>query len=243
MRTGRYAEAVDEAQRRVAEERTAENLVLLATARAAQAALIGPTDTASEALLQAVAASSRGQAVTLFANEVSGSMAFDADRFTAAVQTMAPLAQGWQGTDSPEVRRAAAALLSMAAYGADHHAPLESLQPLVRTGIALLEQSTQDLRFPDEELHTAWVAFRAAGTIAGPTQDVGARGLSEITAELAIRIAEANPDLAIPVMCDLSSPRQRLREALRERHDVDSLRRLSNAMASAEGCTLGTYAP
>ncbi len=243
MRTGRYNEALEEAERRAREEtRSVEVLTLLATARAANAPANSSAESSAEALLQAVAISSRGEAAQAFADEVAGSMAFEADRFTQAAQAMMTLAQAWDGgRDDTDAQHGGAALLTLAAYGAVHQGALEALTPLVRTGVVLLENSTNDLVFPDHDMHTAWLCFLAAGSIAAATSRDS--NLSSVTAELAIRIAESNPALAIPVACDLSSPRNGLREVLRHRHDADSLRRLAETMETAEGCSLGTFAP
>ena len=249
LRTGRYGEALDEAERRVREgEADVRALALLATARAANAYDQAELDSAIDALTRAVAASSRGQAAQAFSAEVTGSMAFERERFTPASRTMMSIAEVWDAIPaeaparrSRDARESAAAMLSLAAYGAEHHASVDATAPLVHAAVSLLETATDNYVFPRGEESLAWECFRAAGALAAALGRDSE--LSVATAELAIRIAESNQSLAIPIMCDLSSPRDRLREVLRQRHDAASLRRLSAAMASAEGCSLGTYAP
>lgn len=245
MRTGRYSEAVAEAERlNSSGEQDPRLLALLAAARASAAAPTGSTETAANALLQAVAASSRGTAAQHFTAEVTGSMAFESNRFIAAAEVMLALAQGWQGgVDDVDALRGAEGILGLAAYGGEHQAPISALEPLIRAGAILLENSTQDLVFPDGQLRLAWNCFRATGSLAASTNDIGSNEASAAVAEIAIRIAEANPELAVAVACDIGSPRNRLRESLRRRHDAESMARLSAAMADAEGCGLGTYAP
>jgi hypothetical protein len=110
---------------------------------------------------------------------------------------------------------------------------------LVGAAAALLERGTNDFVFADDEMHTAWVCFRSAGTIAS----MSSGQLAAVAAEIALRIAESNPQLSVAIACDLSSPRDGLREALMRAHAADSLARFSAIMESAEGCSPGTYAP
>lgn len=246
MRTERYDEALAEAER-VAQQNPDDlrAQALLATARAAAAAPAGSVEPAVEAALRAVAVSSRGQAARAVADEVTGSQAFQGNRFVAASRVMLALVDGWQPTaDDADARIGAAAVLSLAAYGGDHRGPMEAVGPLVEVAVNLLEIATRDLFFPEDQTHQAWVCFRSAGALADASYRAGAPHISSVTAELAIRIAEANEQrLAVPIACDLSSPRERLREVLRRRHDADSMARLSATMERAEGCVLGTYAP
>lgn len=241
IRTSRYDEAVAEAERRVAEERNKQTLTVLASARAAQSTMNdGSIDGAVDALSQAVALGTRGEVAEAFAEEVTGSMAFNGGRLAAAASVMAALAEAWEGGgDGADMVRGASAFLVLAAYGAEHQAPLESLGPLVNAALALLETGTNDFVFADADMHSAWVCFRSAGTVAGAS---GGQ-ISAISAEICLRIAEANPQLSIAIACDLSSPRDRLREALMQAHDSDGLARFSRIMEASEGCHTGTYAP
>lgn len=245
LRTNRYDEAVAEAERRVAEGRTVENLAVLAAARAAQASNADSSlEGASDALLQGMSLGSRGQVAQAFAEEVSGSMAFEGARFVGAATVLASLGQGWDAAADPaDAVVGAAAMLSLGSYGGEHQAPTEAVDALVTAAVSLLELSTDDLAFPEGTLHWAWVCFASAGVVAGAVAQAGAEQLSQRAAELAIRIGEANPQLAIAIGCDLGSPREQLRESLRRRHDTDGLTRLSNVLAAAEGCSPGTYAP
>jgi hypothetical protein len=245
LRTNRYDEAVAEAERRVAEDRTLENLAVLAAARAAQESNAGASlEGASDALLQGMSLGSRGQVAQAFTEEVSGSMAFEGARFTSAASVLASLGQGWDGAaDAVDASMGAAAMLSLGAYGAEHQGPPEAIDALVAAASNLLGQSTNDLAFVEGALHWAWVCFSSAGVIAGTVLDAGAEPLSQRTAELAVRIAEANSQLAIAIGCDLGSPREVLRDGLRRRHDAETLGRLSTVLDAAEGCSPGAYAP
>jgi hypothetical protein len=245
LRTSHYDEAVAEAERLVAQERTIENLAVLATARAAQESNSGSSlEGATDALLQGMSLGSRGQVAQAFSEEVSGSMAFEGARFTGAATVLASLGQGWDAAADPnDAVMGAAALLSLGAYGGEHQGPPEAIDVLVTAASNLLEPATDNLAFPEGSLHWAWGCFSASGVIAGSVVQAGADQLSQRAAELCIRIAEANEQLAIAIGCDLGSPREQLRESLRRRHDVEALARLSNILASAEGCSPGAYAP
>jgi hypothetical protein len=121
---------------------------------------------------------------------------------------------------------------------------MAAVGPLVDAAMRLLEASTHDLVFPEDQLHEAWICFRSAGILADSSYRASAPEISSAAAEVAIRIAEANErNLSIPIACDLSSPRERLRDVLRRRHQADLLGRLSATMERAEGCVIGTYAP
>lgn len=241
IRTSRYDEAIAEAERLVAQERTVQSLTVLATARAARSTMTDDSvDGAVEDLNQAVALGSRGEVAEAFAEEVTGSMAFTGGRLAAAASVMAALAQGWEGGgDGADMVRGASAFLVLAAYGVEQQAPEESLGPLVGAAAALLENGTNDFVFADGALNTAWVCFRSAGTITGAT---GGQ-IAAISAEICLRVAESNPQLSIAIACDLSSPRDRLRDSLMRAHDADGLARFSGVMEAAEGCSPGTYAP
>lgn len=246
LRTSQYDEALAEAEYQAnANSGDVNALILLASARAAVAAPSGSVDTAAEAAVRAVGVSSRGRAAEAFAAEVTGSQAFQEARFVAAARVMASIVEAWEATpNDSDARLGASALLELAAYGADHQAPMGAVGPLVEFAINLLEVASNDLVFPNNEMHQAWVCFRSAGTLADATYRAGSQSLGQAAAEVAVRIAEANSErLSIPIACDLSSPRGRLREMLRRRHDTDALHRLSTVMENAEGCVIGTYAP
>jgi hypothetical protein len=245
LRTNRYDEAVAEAERLVAADRTIQNLAVLAVARAAQASTAGsPLEGAADALLQALALGSRGQVAQAFAEEVSGSMAFAGARFTGAATVLASMTEGWDGAADPtDTAIGAAAFLAMGSYGGEHQAPPEAVGMLVRAATGLIEAATSDLAFPEDAQHWAWSCFTSAAIITASATDARADQLADTAVSLAVRIAEANPQLSIAIACDLGSPWERLREAVRQRHDADSLTRMSNVLDSAEGCSVGTYAP
>ena len=246
LRTAEFDDALAEAEYQAnANSGDLQTLILLAASRAAVAAPSGAVESAADAAVRAVGVGSRGRAAEAFTAEVTGSQAFQEARFVAAARVMAAIVEAWEAPpNDSDARLGASALLELAAYGADHEAPMGAVGPLVEFALNLLEVASNDLVFPDNEMHEAWVCFRSAGVLADSTYRAGSPGIARATAELAIRIAEANRErLAIPVACDLSSPRGRLRETLRRRHDADSLRRLSTVLEASEGCVIGTYAP
>jgi len=246
MRTEHYAEALAQAEL-LAQQNPGDagTLALLATTRAAAAAPLGSIESAAAAGLQLVAVTSRGQAADIFASEATGSQAFQGDRFIAASRVMLATVEAWEPIgDDPDARLGASAVLELAAYGGDHRAPMEAVAPLAEAAVNLLERSTNDLIFPETEIHAAWVCFRSAGALSDAAFRADAVNVAHMIAELALRIAEANErQLAVAIACDLSSPRDRLREVLRRSHDIESLGRLSATMERAEGCVIGTYAP
>ncbi|MFO8071948.1 MAG: hypothetical protein R6V85_08735 [Polyangia bacterium] len=88
----------------------------------------------------------------------------------------------------------------------------------------------------------AWKLFTSLGNLGASMHE--ATPDSDLTAALlraAVSAVEENPHIAIPVRCDISSPFDRLRQALvRER---ELLGRLERAVAAATGCKRGAYAP
>jgi len=244
MRRGDYGQAVAEAERQGGSNPTVAQLALLAAARSAQAGPEGPTATATADLERAVARGSRGAALAAYAAEVSGSMAFAEDRFIACTRVVEPVVQAWGGTAAADdVRRGAVALLELAAYGAEHRAPVGALEPLLHQAELLLAGSTTNLGFPEDERRRAWGCFRAAGSLAASTDRPESRDFALRAATLAVLVAEANENLAIAITCDYGSPRDRLREVLRRQNEPTLLQRFSAALERAEGCTLGAYAP
>jgi hypothetical protein len=244
MRRGEYEAAVAEAERRAASSPTVTQLALLAAARSAQAGPDGNTAAATADLQRAVAGGSRGAALAAYTAEVSGSMAFAGDRFIACTRAVEPIIEDWGGTAAADdVRRGAVALLELAAYGAEHRAPVGALGPLLLHAGLLLGGSTTNLGFPEEEVRLAWSCFRAAGSVAASTDRPESRDFALRAATLAVAVAEANQNLAIAITCDYGSPRDRLREVLRRQNEPALLQRFSAALESAEGCTLGAYAP
>jgi len=65
--------------------------------------------------------------------------------------------------------------------------------------------------------------------------------LTSVLLETTVAVIEGNPDITVAVRCDLSSPFDRLRTALF--HDRARLGRMERAVASADGCKRGKYAP
>jgi hypothetical protein len=96
------------------------------------------------------------------------------------------------------------------------------------------------LTLGEEEL--AWKLFTSLGNLGASMHEAAPD--SDLTAALlraAVSTVEKNPQIAIPVRCDVSSPFDRLRQALvRER---GLLGRLERAVAAATGCKRGAYAP
>lgn len=243
LRNGQYDEALAEAER-LARESPGEprHLSVLAVAQAAKAAPTGSTAAALQSLQKAGSAGSRGRALDDFASEAAASQAFQHDRFAAAATVALGAVEGWTPeADDTEATRAAGALLVLASNGAENGGAPEYVARLLETAAGLIARATNRFTFPDGDLHSAWVAFRAAGTLAAAANRDRRQELAWAAAELAVQVAESNHDLAIPIMCDLSSPRDVLRDVLR--YDRGMLARFEDAISAGAGCTPGTFAP
>jgi hypothetical protein len=243
LRNGRYAEAVTEAERLVRENPgQPRHLAVLAVAHAAAEAPAAQPAQAIATLRQAANASSRGRAADDFAAEAAGSNAFQQDRFATAAATVLALLADWtpERADT-DATRAATGVLVLAAHGAEAAGTVDAVTRLLERAGALIDRATEGFAFGASDVYAAWVCFRSAGLLADAASRGRARELSWAAAELAVRIVEANPDLAIPIECDLSSPKDLLRDVLR--YDQGLLRRFEDALESATGCAPGTYAP
>ncbi|MCP4679029.1 MAG: hypothetical protein GY854_26765 [Deltaproteobacteria bacterium] len=88
----------------------------------------------------------------------------------------------------------------------------------------------------------AWRLFCSIGGLAVVMNDAAPNSdLSNVLLGAAVVVVEANPSIAIAARCDLASPFDKLKVALTYKRDL--LGRLEGALASATGCTRGTYAP
>jgi len=88
----------------------------------------------------------------------------------------------------------------------------------------------------------AWRLYSAVGWLAvmAAESDPDA-GLSGVLLDFAVGVVEGNESIVVAVRCDISSPFDRLRPAIAR--DRKLLGRLERAVASASGCSRGTYAP
>jgi hypothetical protein len=88
----------------------------------------------------------------------------------------------------------------------------------------------------------AWRLYSAAGWLAviAAESDPDA-DLSGVLLDFTVRVVEGNESIVVAVRCDISSPFDRLRPAIAR--DRKLLGRLERAVASASGCSRGTYAP
>ncbi len=88
----------------------------------------------------------------------------------------------------------------------------------------------------------AWKMYTSISGIALVMNDsLPGSDLSRALLRSTVTVVEENPDIAIPVRCDLSSPFDRIRSAVSI--DRKLLGRLERSVAVATGCSLGRYAP
>jgi hypothetical protein len=92
-----------------------------------------------------------------------------------------------------------------------------------------------------DDVH-AWRLFQSISKMAFFINSREPRGdLANVLLGAAVTVIEANPEIAVPVRCDLASPYEDLKKAMA--YNRENMARLENAVKEAAGCTRGMYAP
>lgn len=88
----------------------------------------------------------------------------------------------------------------------------------------------------------AWRLYKAIATLGiFVFQNTSDSDFAKVLVSAAVNVVVANPDIAVPVRCDLGSPFDGLKKALM--YNRSEMYRLENAVKDAAGCTRGDYAP